>query len=454
MPDFHERIRDPVHGLIVFEDDIDRLAWDLINTREFQRLRRIRQLGFSEIVYPGATHTRLAHSIGVYHMARKLLRIIERKAERRPDEEQRTVTLISALLHDIGHGPLSHVFEHTLKELGVNSSHEELGAKIITGDGEIAQKLRQRNEYLPEKVASMLRAETPKDIFGTVVSSQLDADRLDYLLRDRLMTGVQTGRIDIEWILDCLEVGEITVGPESDPYTAPCLYLNKKGIKVAEEYVEARFRLYMTVYTHKTTRAAERMFAALVRDLRKALLGDGALKNALVSRSRIAAYVASDAPTLDAYLCLDDATVGAELSVLSEAARGHRFAQLAAELHNRRLHKCFDLQACLDDREADSQRRRFMRRARELFGTPGSSDSPCLIDDDSVTAYKWYPLESSRALERVFVKPQDDLREPLDLMNVSLVIQALRGQARIYRFYVPTKDDRKRLEQIWEEVGK
>lgn len=454
MPGFHERIRDPVHGLIVFEDEVDRLAWELIDTPEFQRLRRIRQLGFSEIVYPGATHTRFAHSVGVYHMARKLLRIIERKAERRPDEEQRTVTLIAALLHDIGHGPLSHVFEHALKELGVNSSHEELGVKIITGDGEIAQKLRRRNEHLPRKIAAMLRAETPKDIFGTVVSSQLDADRLDYLLRDRLTTGVQTGHIDLEWILNCLEVGEITVGLEADPYTAPCLYLNKKGIKVAEEYVEARFRLYMTVYTHKTTRAAERMFAALVRDLRKALLSDNGLKNALVSRSRIAAYVASDTPTLDAYLYLDDATVWAELSVLAEATGEHRFAQLAAGLHDRRLYKCFDLQARLDEREADSQRRRFMRRATEVLGASGTDDSGCLIDNDSVTAYKWYPLEGSRALERVFVKPQDNLREPLDLMNVSPVIQALREQARIYRLYVPTNDDRKRLEQIWEEVGK
>ncbi len=107
-----QRIRDPIHGLIIFreDDEVDQLAWRLVNTREFQRLRRIRQLGFSEMVFPGATHTRFAHCLGVFHTASRLLEIIERKTDRY-DPNQAKITLCSALLHDLGHGPFSHAFE-------------------------------------------------------------------------------------------------------------------------------------------------------------------------------------------------------------------------------------------------------------------------------------------------------------------------------------------------------
>ena len=113
-----QRIRDPVHGLVVFgggndphQNDTDRIAWRLLNTREFQRLRRIRQLGFSDLVYPGATHSRLAHAIGVYHTARQLIEVIQRRQDQPHDKERARVVLLAALLHDIGHGPFSHVFE-------------------------------------------------------------------------------------------------------------------------------------------------------------------------------------------------------------------------------------------------------------------------------------------------------------------------------------------------------
>ena len=112
-----QRIRDPIHVLIVFRETepVDQLAWKLINTREFQRLRRIRQLGFSELVFPGATHTRFAHSVGAYHIARKLVQILHDRGGRR-DETRERAALLAALLHDVGHGAFSYAFQEACAE--------------------------------------------------------------------------------------------------------------------------------------------------------------------------------------------------------------------------------------------------------------------------------------------------------------------------------------------------
>ena len=129
------RIRDPVHGLIVFggsgdthRDETDRIAWDLLNTREFQRLRRIRQLGFYDLVFPGATHSRFAHSVGVYHLARRLARVIARWEGAAHDPGRERVALLAALLHDVGHGPLSHTFEAATRALGRPQAARGMGA--------------------------------------------------------------------------------------------------------------------------------------------------------------------------------------------------------------------------------------------------------------------------------------------------------------------------------------
>ena len=138
-----KRVRDPIHGLITFEDEDDKLVWSLLDCREFQRLRRIKQLGFSDLVYPGATHSRLAHSLGVFHNARRLLGIIKRHLGTGKFNSRRgTATLCAALLHDLGHGPFSHTFEGVQKGLGLKQKHEQWSAAIITGDSEIHTQLR------------------------------------------------------------------------------------------------------------------------------------------------------------------------------------------------------------------------------------------------------------------------------------------------------------------------
>ena len=162
-----QRIRDPVHGLIVFggkdehRSETDRIAWKLLNTREFQRLRRIRQLGFSDLVYPGATHSRFAHSFGVYQTARRLVDVIARE-KHDPDRER--VTLLAALLHDIGHGPFSHAFEVSATAAGQSWRHEDWSAEIIQGDTGVNRVLRKVDGRLPEAIGALLKEEDPKDI--------------------------------------------------------------------------------------------------------------------------------------------------------------------------------------------------------------------------------------------------------------------------------------------------
>src|SRR4051812_15916989 len=182
-------IRDPVHDVIAFrlERPRDRLLFDLVNAVEVQRLRRIRQLGMASLAYPGADHSRYSHSLGVMETARKILAQLARSFP--IDEESETVCVVAALLHDLGHGPFSHVFERVS---GIH--HERLGQRVILDpDSEVHRVLFQHDKLMPERIVDFLRCKPKRTFFCDILSSQLDADRLDYLLRDNHMTGSQYG---------------------------------------------------------------------------------------------------------------------------------------------------------------------------------------------------------------------------------------------------------------------
>ena len=438
-----DRIRDPVHGLIVFggsgdphRDETDRIAWDLLNTGEFQRLRRIRQLGFFDLVFPGATHSRFAHSVGVYHLARRLARAIARREGAAHDPGRERVALLAALLHDVGHGPLSHTFEAATRALGRPRRHEEWSAEIVLGDTAVNRVLRGVDDALPGQIGRLLTDEDPKDIYGAIVSSQFDADRLDYIQRDRLMTGVEFGHIDLDWLFDCLEVGTIVVGGRV-PVEAPCLYLGPKGVQVAEEYLEARFRLYRMVYMHKTARAADKMLEALFG----AVIVD-ADRRKPPPREPLLRYLTSDRPSLGAYLALDDAAVWAAMSAWIDAKISGRVSELARRLRERELYKCVDVGAV--DRQDGDLFDRFRRRLDEV--------SPAwlgdvLFEDTAFAPYRWYDFDDASALNKVLVKtPGGD--EPTDIASVSDVVKALRPESRIQRAYVPRPDQAEELERI------
>jgi HD superfamily phosphohydrolase len=259
-----QRIRDPIHDLIEFNDQqFEQMCWRLIQTPVFQRLRRIKQLGFSELVYPGATHSRFSHSIGVFHTARNLADMIKRDRNEAFDPRRSQIAVAAALVHDLGHGPFSHAFEDVLKKLGFGK-HEATSVRLIK-NGEVAQILNDFAPNFANSVAQIIENKVPEDIYAAIVSSQFDADRLDYMRRDRLMTGAQSSAIDFKWLATNLEVRRVKVGQdEQEVREVETLVVGQKAVLAAEAYVLGLFHLYPTVYFHKATRSAEKIFAALL----------------------------------------------------------------------------------------------------------------------------------------------------------------------------------------------
>jgi HD superfamily phosphohydrolase len=238
-------IRDPVHDVVAFRLDSppDALLFRLINCVEFQRLRRIRQLGLASLAYPGADHSRYSHSLGVMETARKILSQLAHSHT--IEDEGRTLCVVAALLHDLGHGPFSHVFERVS---GIR--HEELTRRVILdGDSEVHRVLADHDPAMPQRIVDFLACRPKRTFFCDIIASQLDADRFDYLLRDNLMTGSRYGSFDLEWVLHAL-----TIDPSCDR-----LAVTTKGISAVETYLQARFNMYRHVYFHKVVRSAEGM---------------------------------------------------------------------------------------------------------------------------------------------------------------------------------------------------
>ncbi len=247
-----ERIyRDPVHNIIRLRTDTDEgnLMVSLIDAPEFQRLRRIKQLGLALFTYQGAEHSRFTHSLGVLHL---ITRVLDRLAESHEiADEERAAARAAALLHDVGHGSFSHVME---KVLGFH--HEALTVRAVLDDAtEINQVLRNYSATLPRRVADIIEGKFQPAYLAQLVSSQLDVDRMDYLLRDSLMTGAKYGIFDLEWIINAL-----AVDAENDR-----IYVTARGLYAVEEYLQARYYMFRQVYFHRTLRSAEAVLRSILR---------------------------------------------------------------------------------------------------------------------------------------------------------------------------------------------
>ena len=240
-------IRDPIHGFIA----LSQKEVNLINTRAFQRLRRIRQLAMAFLVYPGTLHTRFDHSIGVMHIAG---RICDRL---KTTPEEREQVRIAALLHDIGHGPFSHVSEHLLDKHVLKPKngdarrekiHEKVTVDIIENDSEICEILSNEERQF---VIEMIEGKTTKDFQRDIISSDLDADKMDYLLRDSYFAGVKYGTYDLEKIIESCRVDRR--GNES------YLAISSEGIHALEQLLLAKQHMTQQVYHHRVRSISDAM---------------------------------------------------------------------------------------------------------------------------------------------------------------------------------------------------
>lgn len=241
-------MRDPVHGYIHVDLQV---IWDCINAKEMQRLRRIHQLGGNFQVYHTAEHSRFSHSLGVYEIVRRMVYEIPQLQVELSDYEKATV-MLAGLLHDIGHGPFSHAFE------GISMyKHEEYTVKIILEDSEIHRILESYNSDLPKDVASIIQYKHEKECMNQLVSGQLDADRMDYLLRDAYFTGTSYGKFDLERILRTIRVkqGKIVV--------------KESGIHSVEDYIMARYHMYWQVYLHPVARSYEALLTMIFHRMKE-----------------------------------------------------------------------------------------------------------------------------------------------------------------------------------------
>jgi len=345
-----QRIRDPIHNLIEFDDvEFERTMWDVIQTRPFQRLRRVRQLGFSDYVYPGATHSRLAHSLGVFQTARKLMEIIKRhQGDLRYEPRKADTALAAALVHDVGHGMFSHAFEDVGKKLDLKMAEHELVSDALIREGEIADALNKNGSGFANDVAEVIGS-PPKNLYGAVVSSQFDADRLDYMQRDRIMTGVQNSAIDFKWLMANIEIAEVSKGVDDlDAGKIETFILGPKALYAADTYVLSLFQLYPTVYFHKATRSAQKMFTALMIRIIELVRDNGIENTGLHDRHPICRF-AKNPDSIDNVLNLDDTVFWGALPLLAEA-NDPCIHKLATRFQSRNLYKCIDVREKLFDK--------------------------------------------------------------------------------------------------------
>lgn len=308
-------LNDPVYGFITISDP---LLHDIIEHPFFQRLRRIKQVGMSHLVYPGANHTRFHHALGAMHLMQEAIFSLRDKGADITDEEARGA-MVAILLHDIGHGPYSHSLEFTMVK---NITHEDISSMLM-------EELNRRFNGRLETGIRIFRNQYPKKFLHQLVSSQLDMDRLDYLSRDSFFTGVSEGVVSNQRIIKMLHVVDDR------------LVVEEKGIYSLEKFIVARRLMYWQVYLHKTVVSAEKLLINILtraKELAKQgadLFASPALKFFLYKDYELEDFISYD-EVLRQFVKLDDYDIMGAIKVWTESD-DPILSDLCRRLVNRRL---------------------------------------------------------------------------------------------------------------------
>ncbi|HZS43858.1 MAG TPA: HD domain-containing protein [Blastocatellia bacterium] len=411
------RYRDPVHNIISLDDAKldDALIISLIDSTEFQRLRRIKQLGLALYTYQGAEHSRFTHSLGVMHLMTRTLNMLGARYD--IPFSARVVARAAALLHDIGHGPFSHVIE---KILGI---HHEVWTRQIVLDtnSEVNQRLRAFDPDLPDQIVQVINHEYQPTYVTQLVSSQLDCDRMDYLLRDSLMTGAKYGIYDLEWILHALEIDD-----------KQRIYVSHKGLYAVEEYLQARYYMFRQVYFHGSLRSAE---AVLIAILDRALeLLKGGLLDIQPASPLIGKILRHDPVNVSEYLDFDDHDLMFQIKRWRHSS-DKILSDLCERFINRRLFKTIDLEL------ADGDRAAFTEDVTRIVENSGFDPRYYLVEDSAsdVPYYGYYYTpEAAEPKARIYIESAGFAPTVQEITEVSHVVRGMRSY-KIRRLCFPAE---------------
>ena len=308
--------RDPVHNYITVNHPV---IYDLINSKEFQRLRRVKQVSTTVFTFHGAEHSRFSHCLGVYEIARRVTEIFDAKFSEIWDSNENLLTMVAALLHDVGHGAYSHTFEKLF-----DTDHEAITQEIITSpDTEVNAILRGVSPDFPENVASVINHTYHNKQVVQLISSQIDCDRMDYLLRDSYYSGARYGQFDLTRILRVIRP------------TADGIVFEYNGMHAVEDYIVSRFQMYMQVYFHPASRAMEVLLQNLLKRAKYLYHIDSHFFKK--TSPNLIPFLTNQASLAD-YLSLDDGVMNTYFQAWM-AAEDDILADLASRFVNRKVFK-------------------------------------------------------------------------------------------------------------------
>lgn len=403
--------RDPIHQYIHVEHKV---ILELINSKEFQRLRRIKQLGTSSFTFHAAEHSRFGHSLGVYEITRRICNFFERNfsIEEDPengwDDEERLVALCAALLHDVGHGPYSHTFEGIF-----DTNHEAFTIDIITSETtEINHILKKVSQDFPEQVASVISKDYPNKQVVQLISSQIDADRMDYLLRDAYYTGTEYGTFDLTRILRVIR-------PFKDG-----IAFQFNGMHAVEDYIVSRYQMYMQIYFHPVSRGMEVILDHLLKRGKFLYNEDPEFFN---NNSPLLIPFLNNGYTLNDYLKLDDGVLNtAFLSWMEHPDT--TLSDLAKRFLHRRPFKSITF---------NDDTKKHIPMLMNLINEVGyDSDNYTAINSSYDLPYDFYlPSENKHRTQIELMEPDGSL---IELSKASDLVAALAGQTKgDQRFFFP-----------------
>ena len=377
-------VRDPIHGFIALSPK----EVKLINTRVFQRLRRIRQLAMAFLVYPGTMHTRFDHSIGVMHIAGRICERLKKRCEV-SDEDLERVRL-AALLHDIGHGPFSHISEYLLDQHATDESgkvsvqekiHEQVTVDIVKNDSEICEILSDEERQF---VVDMIQGKPTRDFRRDIVSSDLDADKMDYLLRDSYFAGVKYGIYDLEKIIESFQIHR--KGNES------FLAISDEGIHALEQLLLAKHHMTLQVYHHRVRSISDAM---IVRGI------ELAIKEKNAELERLYQYDGTPEFIKNYMTYHDERLVDILMGCPQEKARN-----IFERLFDRRLFKMIG-ELSLKDVDDSIDRKRFLQMdAKQKRNCEKRIASYLKIDPDDVIVNKLHNRSPNYGSQSYFLNPE------------------------------------------------